>query len=227
MNAPVAASSPLPLCVDLDGTLTPVDTLHESLVGLGRQSPLSLALAPRWLARGKAGFKRAVFERCPTDIDALPLNEELVAWLRAERQAGRSLVLVTASKDSLKLSESKLAMNTIRAYASPDAHVIYGAAYDESLGDEMRVTVVATGLSHQNAVRAAPELQVIRTGTDNIPFGVPNVGTGLGQQPAYDPLTVPRVWGTNRTNAAAKIDALTAGGMDDFEIPAFLRRQAD
>jgi len=137
------------------------------------------------------------------------------------------LVLVTASKASLKLSESKLAMNTIRAYASPDAHVIYGAAYDERLGDEMRVTVVATGLSRQNAGRGQPELQVIRTGTDNIPFGVPNVGTGLGQQPAYDPLTVPRVWGTNRTNAAAKIDALTAGGMDDFEIPAFLRRQAD
>src|SRR6478609_3818253 len=57
------------------------------------------------------------------------------------------LVLVTASKASLKLSESKLAMTTIRAFAAPDAHVIYGAAYDEALGDEMRVTVVATGLS--------------------------------------------------------------------------------
>ena len=97
MNAPVAASSPLPLCVDLDGTLTPVDTLHESLVGLGRNAPLDFLRTPLWLARGKAGFKRAVFERSPTDIDALPLNEELLAWLRAERQAGRSLVLVTAS----------------------------------------------------------------------------------------------------------------------------------
>jgi hypothetical protein len=44
------------------------------------------------------------------------------------------LVLVTAAKGSLKLSESKLAMNTIRAYASPDAHVIYGAAYDDAPG---------------------------------------------------------------------------------------------
>jgi cell division protein FtsZ len=61
------------------------------------------------------------------------------------------LVLVTASKGSLKLNESKLAMNTIRAYASPDAHVIYGAAYDDTLGDEMRVTVVATGLSRADA----------------------------------------------------------------------------
>jgi cell division GTPase FtsZ len=61
------------------------------------------------------------------------------------------LVLVTAAKGSLKLSESRLAMNTINAYASPDAHVIYGAAYDDSLGDEIRVTVVATGLSRQCA----------------------------------------------------------------------------
>lgn len=135
------------------------------------------------------------------------------------------LVLVTASKGSLKLSESKLAMNTIRAYASPDAHVIYGAAYDESLGDEMRVTVVATGLSHQNAVRSAPELQVIRTGTDNVGFQVPTLGTGA--QPSYDSVAVPSVWRTNRTMAAAKVDALSSGGMDDFEIPAFLRRQAD
>ena len=144
------------------------------------------------------------------------------------------LVLVTASKGSLKLNESKLAMNTIRAYASPDAHVIYGAAYDESLGDQMRVTVVATGLSRADARRQAPTLEVIRTGTDNIPFNVPTLGTGHAghgghsvSQPNYDGMAVPSVWRTNRTMAAAKVDALSSGGMDDFEIPAFLRRQAD
>jgi cell division protein FtsZ len=141
------------------------------------------------------------------------------------------LVLVTAAKGSLKLSESKLAMNTIRAYASPDAHVIYGAAYDDSLGDEMRVTVVATGLSRAGARRAAPPLQVLRTGTDNTPF---NVSTGNAAavnpsttQPDYNSMAVPSVWRTNRTQAAAKVDALASGGMDDFEIPAFLRKQAD
>jgi len=140
------------------------------------------------------------------------------------------LVLVTASKNSLKLNESKLAMNTIRAYASPDAHVIYGAAYDDALGDEMRVTVVATGLSRADARRQAPTLEVIRTGTDNIPFNVPSMGTGHGgggNQPNYEGMAVPSVWRTNRTMAAAKVDALSSGGMDDFEIPAFLRRQAD
>ena len=141
------------------------------------------------------------------------------------------LVLVTAAKGSLKLSESRLAMSTINAYASPDAHVIYGAAYDDTLGDEIRVTVVATGLSRVGARRTAPPLQVLRTGTDNTPFTVPTVnaavaGTGAAQ-PNYETMAVPSVWRTNRTQAAAKVDALASGGMDDFEIPAFLRKQAD
>jgi cell division protein FtsZ len=145
------------------------------------------------------------------------------------------LVLITAAKGSLKLSESKLAMNTIRAYASADAHVIYGTAYDEDLGDEVRVTVVATGLSRHGQRRTAPPLQVLRTGTDNVPFNVPTISTVVGVAPApvtpatpdYGGMAVPSVWRTNRTQAAAKVDALSSGGMDDFEIPAFLRKQAD
>jgi cell division protein FtsZ len=51
-------------------------------------------------------------------------------------------------------------------------------------------------------------------------------GTGLGAG-GYQNLDVPSVWRNNRSQAAAKVDALAAGGMDDLEIPAFLRRQAD
>ncbi len=150
------------------------------------------------------------------------------------------LVLVTAAKGSLKLAESRLAMNTIRAYASQDAHVIYGAAYDDNLGDNMRVTVVATGLSRQGARRSVAPLQVLRTGTDNVPFnvggnaavtgsGVASVGGNgsVTSQPDYGSMAVPSVWRTNRTQAAARVDALSSSGMEDFEIPAFLRRQAD
>ncbi len=151
------------------------------------------------------------------------------------------LVLISAAKGSLKLNESKLAMNTIRAYASPDAHVIYGTAYDDELGEQIRVTVVATGLSRQNVRRTAPPLQVLRTGTDNVAFNVPTLnaqaaagaagvaaGVSMGSaQPDYGNMAVPSVWRTNRTQAAAKVDALSSGGMDDFEIPAFLRKQAD
>ncbi len=146
------------------------------------------------------------------------------------------LVLVTASKGTLKLNESKEAMNTIRAYASPDAHVIYGAAYDDALGDEIRVTVLATGLSRQG-MRRQPITVVqggLRTGTDNVPFHVPTmnqpVSAAAGGTTSYDPSIVPRVWSSpraDRTHAAARVDALASGGMDDFEIPAFLRKQAD
>jgi cell division protein FtsZ len=140
------------------------------------------------------------------------------------------LVLITAAKGSLKLNESKLAMNTIRAYASPDAHVIYGTAYDDGLGDKIRVTVVATGLSKR---RVAAPLQVVvqRTGTDNVGFTLPVQGNGMGiasSQPDYESLRGPAVWRTpNRTQATARVDALSSGGMDDYEIPAFLRKQAD
>ncbi len=144
------------------------------------------------------------------------------------------LVLITAAKGSLKLSESKLAMNTIRAYASPDAHVIYGTAYDESMGEGIRVTVVATGLSRQGQQRrTAPPLQVLRTGTDNVGFALPAAG-GAGPVGAASSdfgnmgnMTVPSVWRTNRSQAAQRVDALASGGMDDLEIPAFLRKQAD
>jgi len=150
------------------------------------------------------------------------------------------LVLITASKGSLKLSESKLAMNTIRAFASPDALVIYGTAYDDNLGDQIRVTVVATGLSRQGQQRrTATPLQVLRTGTDNVPFQIPtlthqvqNPSAGVNQplagtaQPDYGSLGTPAVW-RGRGSAAAKVDALSNGGMDDYEIPAFLRKQAD
>ena len=147
------------------------------------------------------------------------------------------LVLISAAKGSLKLSESKMAMNTIRAYASADAHVIYGTAYDDALGDNIRVTVVATGLSRQGARRTAPPLQVLRTGTDNVPFQVPSLNASLASgasapasgaaQPDYNTMATPSVWRTNRTQAAARVDALSSGGMDDYEIPAFLRKQAD
>ena len=150
------------------------------------------------------------------------------------------LVLVTASKSSLKLSESRLAMTTINAYASTDAHVIFGAAYDESLGDEIRVTVLATGLSRANARRQPISVVQggLRTGTDNMAYQMPVAGVGTlggavqgghagGAQADYGSMSVPSVWRTNRTQAAARVDALSSGGMDDLEIPAFLRKQAD
>jgi len=155
------------------------------------------------------------------------------------------LVLISAAKGSLKLKESKMAMETIRAYASADAHVIYGTADDDSLCENIRVTVVATGLSRQGVrkplikVVTPDPIQAKATGTYGGGLQVPTLnamatlgtntlpsGTAAGQTD-YAGLNTPSVWRTNRTQAAAKVDALSSGGMDDYEIPAFLRKQAD
>ncbi|HEY1391949.1 MAG TPA: cell division protein FtsZ [Methylibium sp.] len=139
------------------------------------------------------------------------------------------LVLIAASKATLKLKESQLAMNTIRRYAAEDAHVIFGAAYDDSLGDQLRVTVIATGLAPakrvQTPVTMVHNAVAQRTGTDNIPVLTTPVSASGG--PDYTGLAVPSVWRSGRSQAAAKVDALASNGMDEIEIPAFLRKQAD
>ncbi|CAK7004186.1 Cell division protein FtsZ [Saezia sanguinis] len=151
------------------------------------------------------------------------------------------LVLIAAADGQLKLNESRVAMNTIRAYASDEAHVIFGTARDDSLGENIRVTVIATGLSRQPRAQKQPELRVmsgLRTGTDNIPLasmvqspsqvniGVKEPGTAAGRD--YSKLGTPSVWRSGRNpSASARVDALSSGGMDDIEIPAFLRKQAD
>ncbi|MFZ2989227.1 cell division protein FtsZ, partial [Ideonella sp.] len=150
------------------------------------------------------------------------------------------LVLIAASRSNFKLSESKNAMNAIKRYAAEEAHIIYGTAYDDSLGDQLRVTVIATGLS--SARRAAAPLTVVqtqpmlRTGTDNLPLlntpiggaaTMPGMATQAPVAHEYGHLSTPSVWRTGRTQAAAKVEALSSNGMDEIEIPAFLRKQAD
>ncbi len=147
------------------------------------------------------------------------------------------LVLIAANRNTFKLAESRNAMNTIRRYAADDAHVIYGTAYDESLGDQLRVTVIATGLSP--ARRAQTPISIVhsqpmqRTGTHDLPILQNAVAShphhaGHSAPPAHDysALTTPSVWRNGRS-AAAKVDALASNGMDEIEIPAFLRKQAD
>ena len=146
------------------------------------------------------------------------------------------LVLIAANRSNFKLNESKAAMNTIRRYAADDAHIIFGAAYDEALGDRLRVTVIAIGLS-RGRPQIAPLTVVqpqpmLRTGTDNIPVMLDVVKPGQGAQAAQSPadfnsLNTPSVWRSARTSAAAKVEALSSNGMEDIDIPAFLRKQAD
>jgi 4-hydroxybenzoate polyprenyltransferase/phosphoserine phosphatase len=99
--APAAASGATPIVVDLDGTLTAGDTLHEQLAVCLFASPLALfgLLAP--LFHGRAAFKAALADRELLTAESLPLRDDLVAWLRGEAAKGREIHLCTAAHQTV------------------------------------------------------------------------------------------------------------------------------
>jgi cell division protein FtsZ len=108
-------------------------------------------------------------------------------------------------------------MNTIKAFTAEDATVIIGNVFDENMGDKLRVTMVATGLNGAVArPQKRPELvQVARTGTDNQPFFV-GASADEGAPSVFTP-----------NSRRAQVEAMKQSGVEEYDIPAFLRKQAD
>ncbi len=133
------------------------------------------------------------------------------------------LVNITAARGNLKMKEVNEVMNTVKAFAADDAHIIFGAVYDETMGDALRVTVVATGLGQLSRQQPLSIVEpMLATGThDVVGYGgvdyskldVPAVLRGRGQRAS--------------TGTSVTAEALANSGVDRFDIPAFLRKQAD
>jgi cell division protein FtsZ len=77
------------------------------------------------------------------------------------RAARGLLVNIAASEETLKLRETKQVMNTICAQTNDDAIIKFGAVFDDTLGDAMRVTVVATGLNRPSDFAAGAKRSLI------------------------------------------------------------------
>ena len=88
---------PIPLCIDLDGTLVKLDTLHQAICLLLRRNPTALLLLPRWIRQGRAFTKNEVAKRIDLNVENLPYNTALLDYLHAEKKAGRRIILVTAA----------------------------------------------------------------------------------------------------------------------------------
>ncbi|HET7773513.1 MAG TPA: cell division protein FtsZ [Burkholderiaceae bacterium] len=162
------------------------------------------------------------------------------------------LVNITAHEDTLKGAEVKEILNTVRNFCAPDALVVHGVAYEEGMGEDLRVTVVVTGLGRKKIQLVPPVQQpALRTGTyDAAPAMNLSAPASTAQMQAPQtpmtaapvvapaqaaPVTVPdfgnydtpAVWRNGRSEAQAKVNAMQESGMDRFDIPAFLRKQAD
>ena len=95
----IEASIPagVPLCVDLDGTLVKSDTLLDTVIVLARQHPSAVLSFPKWVAQGKAAFKRRVTELAEIDVVHLPYNQPLLEYLRQQHAEGREIYLATGA----------------------------------------------------------------------------------------------------------------------------------
>ena len=91
----------LPVVVDLDGTLIRSDLLIETASRFVTARPLQAPRLLGWLAQGRAPLKAALADAAGIDAAGLPYNEALIDWLRAQKAAGRRLVLATASHQAL------------------------------------------------------------------------------------------------------------------------------
>ena len=132
------------------------------------------------------------------------------------------LVNITAASD-LRMKEYHDVMNTIKEFTAEDAMVIVGTVIDDAMADELRVTMIATGLggAAAQAKRAPPKLEVLqapavveRTGTDGMGVHVETIDYDKLDQPAVVRRRSPSIGGG-------------ATGGSDIDIPAFLRKQAD
>lgn len=136
------------------------------------------------------------------------------------------LVNISASEDSFMMDEFYEVMNTIKEFTAEDASVYFGNVFDNALGDDLRITLVATGLNSAASQKARPTLAVSngyananavgRTGTHDEPivFG----GAAVSGE------VTPAVMVSNRR---AQADMMRGSGIDEMDIPAFLRKQAD
>ena len=123
------------------------------------------------------------------------------------------LVNVTAGLD-LAIGEFEEVGNTVKEFASRDATVVVGTVIDPEMHDELRVTVVATGLGSQlekKEEKPEPVRLVQRNKTGEVDYTELDRPAVIRRKAAGDPLPPPS----------------SADDMDYLDIPAFLRRQAD
>ncbi len=123
------------------------------------------------------------------------------------------LVNITASS-SLKMREVHEVMNAIKGLTAEDATIIVGTVIDENMTEDLRVTMVATGLGS------------LASQSQNTPLTVIHSRTGTDDRDSMYSVEEPAVMRTGRRSNAT-VAAMRQSGVDPMDIPAFLRRQAD
>jgi 4-hydroxybenzoate polyprenyltransferase len=126
-TASFSTASALPLCVDLDGTLTYSDTLLEGIVSHPRDARLADAVITLF-SRGRSAFKQRIAANAPFDPTLLPYNQALLNYLVKEKGEGRHLVLATAANHAIADAVAKHIGLFDEVVASDETHNLKGRA---------------------------------------------------------------------------------------------------
>jgi 4-hydroxybenzoate polyprenyltransferase len=121
MGNPTTQVSPTPICVDLDGTLIKTNILHEIVLAFIRTAPQKAFLVPYWVVRGREYLWQRLSEHTSINAALLPYRQEVLEYLRQEKDAGRELVLISGAhhsivekvSDHLKLFDRNLFKNSL------------------------------------------------------------------------------------------------------------------
>lgn len=136
------------------------------------------------------------------------------------------LVNITANH-SFKMKEYYDVMNTIKEFTAEDATVIVGNVFDDAMEDNLRVTMVATGLNGIAGRRAQkPELKImtqVRDGTTGQPVFSGSAAMATGSTSVADEGMGMLSSNSRRTT----VETMRSSGIEEYDIPAFLRKQAD
>ena len=159
--------------------------------------------------RAMMGSGRASGENRATEAAQRAINCPLLEDVNLNGARG-ILVNITAGSD-LGMDEFAAVGDAIGEFASDNALVVIGTAMDDALKDEMRVTVVATGLGEREAKLERDIRLVAPADKGDVDYKRFDMPTVMRQQPRRDPVGKP----------------VTEEDTDYLDIPAFLRRQAD
>jgi 4-hydroxybenzoate polyprenyltransferase len=85
------------IAVDLDGTITPTDTLYECFLLFIKQYQFKFFILFFYLLKGKAFFKDFIAKNVDFDAKKIPYHEDVLSWLKKERKDGSYIILCTAA----------------------------------------------------------------------------------------------------------------------------------
>ncbi len=129
--------------------------------------------------------------------------------------ATRVLLSIAGNKD-LGIQEINDAADLVAQNVDPDATIIFGTVVDESLGDQVRVTVIATGFSDANVQQPLP--------TMTMPSSRPASSGRASRSAAPAPAPAPAPAAAPAQSMPINVSRPQTSSSNDFDIPDFLKR---